>query len=78
MIVCIHSPCGPNRALESLLRKIKTLAPEEINTYELNDKDELEQLQYKAIKKVYGTRGKEMVDSLKKYPAVAIPSCWRG
>lgn len=61
------------RALESLLRKIKTLAPEEINSYELSDKDELEQLQYKAIKKVYGTRGKEMVDSLKKYPAVAIP-----
>ncbi len=55
------------------MRKIKTLTPEEINSYELSDKDELEQLQYKAIKKVYGTRGKEMVDSLKKYPAVAIP-----
>eukprot|EP00029_Vermamoeba_vermiformis_P005553 TRINITY_DN1961_c0_g1_i1.p1 TRINITY_DN1961_c0_g1~~TRINITY_DN1961_c0_g1_i1.p1 ORF type:complete len:690 (+),score=291.97 TRINITY_DN1961_c0_g1_i1:90-2159(+) len=61
------------KALESLLRKIKTLTPEEINSHELNDKDELEPLQYKAIKKVYGTRGKEMVDSLKKYPAVAIP-----
>jgi len=63
------------KTFDAVYRKIQALSPEEAQKYRLQNNlgGTSEVIYHRAIKRIYGDKAQEVIEGLKKHPAVAIP-----
>jgi len=63
------------RSFEAVHRKIQAMSTEEAQKFRLHNNlgGTSEVIYHQAIKRIYGDKASEVIDGLKKHPAVAIP-----
>lgn len=70
--MCIEQNASAIRALRPIADRIMGMTAEEKANFRL-DEESLGQIHYRAVEKIYGDRGPNIVELLKKNPAVAVP-----
>ena len=77
--VVIETNLTAIRVFEALQKKLNRMTPEERNKYKLDDTlgGSSVVIIQRAIKRIYGDKAPEIVEGLKKSPAVAVPLVYR-
>lgn len=73
--VVIETNASTIRVLEAINKKLGRMGPDEIAKYKLDDclGGNSPTLHQRALKRIYGDKSPEIIDGLKKNPAVAVP-----
>lgn len=73
--VVIETNASTIRSLEGVSKKLNRMSPEEINKYHFEDclSGSFHILHHKALKRIYGDKAPDIIEGLKRNPAVAVP-----
>lgn len=73
--VVIETNAATIRVLEGVQKKINRMSPDEISRYRLDDclGGSSAVLHQRALKRIYGDKAADIIDGLKRNPAVAVP-----
>lgn len=73
--VVIETNASTIRSLEGVSKKLNRMSPEEINKYHFEDNlsGNFHILHHKALKRIYGDKAPDIIEGLKRNPAVAVP-----